>query len=113
MPNSKEKPSTLKIPKQAEGVVDAGVTALLHWNEDTNTAATAETRSGSFVAESEHEEVRLVVEAAAAAAVHHLDTDVNATAIDSEHEEGRLVAEAAEAAAATAKEKPKRRDAMS
>ena len=26
---------SLKIPKQAEGVVDPGVTALPHWNEDT------------------------------------------------------------------------------
>ena len=49
--------------------------------------------------ESEHADGRLVVEAAAAAAVHHLDTDMNATATDSEHEEGELVAEAAEAAA--------------
>ena len=124
-----------------------------------------ETRSGRLAAESEHEEVRLVVEAAAAlflngdalsrstesehadgrlvaeaaaaAAAHHPDTDMNATATDSEHAEGRLLAEAAEAtatidldddaehkegrlvneaaeaAAATAKGKPKRRDAMS
>ena len=102
---------------------------------------TVETRSGRLAPESEHQEVRLVVEAAAAlhpngnalarstesehadgrlvaeaaaaAAVHHPDTDMNATATDSGHEDGRLVAEAAEAAAATAKEKPKRRDAMS
>ena len=57
---------SLNIPKQAEGVADAGVTALPHWNEDTNTAATVETRSGGFVAESEHDEVRLAPEAAAA-----------------------------------------------
>ena len=56
--------------------------------------------------DSEHEEGRFVAEAAEAAATLDLDDDA-------EHEEGRLVEEAAEAAAATAKEKPKRRDAMS
>ena len=144
MPNSKEKSSTmpklqpphrsrkfqsfLKLSKTAEGVVDAGVTASPHWNEDTNVAAAVERRSGRLVAESKHEEVRLeveaaaalhsngnalagsteseraagglVVEAATAAAAHHLDTDTNAAATDSEDEEGGLVAEVAEAAAA-------------
>ena len=119
---------SLKTPEHAEGVVVAGVAALLHWNKDTNAEATEEMRSGRLVADSEHEDVRveveaaaalhlngealagttesehaagrLVVEAAAAEAVHHLDTNMNAAATDSQHEEGRLDAEAAEAAAA-------------
>ena len=87
--------------------------------------STVKMRSGRIVAESEHEEVRLVAEAAAvhhsdgialartteseqadgrlaveaapAAAVHHLETDTNAAATDSEHEEMRLVVGAAAA----------------
>ena len=40
--------------KQAEGVVDAGVvTALPHWNEDTNAAASVKMRSGRLVAEAD------------------------------------------------------------
>ena len=35
-----------------------------HWNKDTNAESTDEMRSGRIVAESEHEEVRLEVEAA-------------------------------------------------
>ena len=140
-----------KLPEQGRGVVDAGVAALLHWNTDTNGEAAEEMRSGRIVAESEHEEVRLeeeaaaalhlngdalagsteseyaagglFVEAAAAEAVHHLDTNMNAAATDSEHKEGELVAEAAlavaalgldeDASTAAAKERPRRRDAMS
>ena len=45
--------------------------------------------------ESEHVAGYIVVEAAAAAAVHHLDTDTNAAATDSENEKMRLVVEAA------------------
>ena len=70
----------------------------------------------------EHAAGGLLVEAAAAEAVHHLDTNMNTAATDSEHEGGGFVAEAAEAAAldldedantAATKERPKRRDAMS
>ena len=57
---------SLKMSKQAEGVVDVGFTTLPQWNEHTNDAAKVQTRSGRLVAESEHEEVSLVAEAAAA-----------------------------------------------
>ena len=69
------------MSKQAEGVVDAGVTAFLHWNEDTNSAATVKIRAG-----------RLDVEAEAA---HHSNEYAAATVF--EHADGRLVAEAAAA----------------
>ena len=55
-----------------------------------------ETRSGRLVAESEHEEVRLVVEAAAA---FHPKGNALAGSTEAEHADGRVVAEAAEAAA--------------
>ena len=73
---------SLKITKQTEEIVDVGVTALLHWTEDRNIAATAETRSGRLVAESEHEEARLEVEAAAAL---YLNGDALAGSTESEH----------------------------
>ena len=76
---------SLTMSKQAEGVVDAGVTALLHCKEDTNDAATVKMRSG-----------RLVVEAEA---VHHSIeyTNANAAATEYDHKEVGFVAEAAAA----------------
>ena len=41
---------SLTMSKQAEGVADAGITALPQWNEDTNAAATVKKRSGRLVA---------------------------------------------------------------
>ena len=59
-------------------------------------AAALHSKGNAFIGntESEHADGRLV-EAAAAAAVHHLDTDTNAAATDSEREEVRLDAAAA------------------
>ena len=73
------------MSKQAERVVDTGVTVLPHCNEDTNAAATLKMRSGRLVAEAE--------------TIHHsIDyANANATATKSEHEEVRLVAETAAA----------------
>ena len=86
-----EMTESLKIPKQAEEL-SMLVSRHYHWNEDTNTAATVETRSGRLVAESEHEEVRLVVEAAAA---FHPKGNALAGSTEAEHADGRVVVEAA------------------
>ena len=99
---------SLTMSKQVEGVVDAGVTALLHWNEDTNAAVAVKMRSGRLVAEAEaahhstedayaaatefeHVDGRLV---AAAAAARHSNDGTNAAAVETEQAESRLVAEA-------------------
>ena len=82
VPNSKEKSSmkpklqpphrrpkmteSLTLSKQAEGVVDAGVTELPHWNEDTKAAATVKMRSGRLVSKAE--------------AAHHSNECANAAA---------------------------------
>ena len=125
---------SLKIPKQAEGVYDGscrcwchGITSLERRHKHCSYSGDeigktccgirtrrSETYGGSHsnsstpsrFCDSEHQEGRLLAEAQEAAATLDLDDDA-------EHEEGGLVKEAAEAAAATAKEKPKRRDAMS
>ena len=75
------------ISDQAEGVVDIGVAALPNRNKDTNAEATEEMRSGRIVVESEHEEVRLEVEAASAL---HLTGDALAGSTESEQLEDLL-----------------------
>ena len=76
---------SLTMSKQAEGVVDAGITALPCWSEDTNDTATMMMGSGKL--------------GAVAEAIHHSSEYANAiaAATESEHEEVRLVTEDAAA----------------
>ena len=82
-----EMTKSFTISEQAEGVVDIGVAALPNRNKDTNAEATEEMRSGRIVVESEHEEVRLEVEAASAL---HLTGDALAGSTESEQLEDLL-----------------------
>ena len=72
---------SLKMSKQAEGVVAAGITALPCWNEFTNATASVMMRSGT--------------PGAVAEAIHHSSecANANAAATDAEHEEVKLFAE--------------------
>ena len=65
----------------------------------TEDAAALHSNGNAFAGSTEfkHTDGRLFVEAAATAAAHHLGTNMNAAATDSEHDEVRIVVEAAAA----------------